>query len=76
LTIPISENIVDPEDIDIDTLVMKTQSGAWVYIAIAPDGKSKISLVVNKEIHSIQLVLNKKEAELIIKGLQDCLKDL
>ena len=74
MTVPLLKNIVDPDD--IDTFIMKIKEGQWIYLAVCPDDKSKISFVSSCNSKVQQLILNKKAANLIIKGLQDCIKDL
>ncbi len=70
MTIPVSTNITEPGD--VDKLTMLTQSGVWIYLAVCPDDKSNVSFVS----HAKQLIINKKESELLIEGLKDCIKGL
>ena len=65
-----ARNLVEPGD--IEKLIMRTQVGDWLYMAICPDDGDSISFAVK----SNQVILNKEEALLIIEGLQDCLNDM
>ncbi len=59
-----SENIIP--------LAMQTKYGNWVYIDVCENNKSEICFYYG----SGHLVINRKEAESIIRDLRNCIKGL
>ena len=72
-----SINLTDVDDYDV--LYMKTEvRGDVISVANPPDAKHLISCIMSnadkdKEIF-YQLILNKKETELLINALKECIK--